>query len=100
MSSNKRDENRQPNIAGVSSLDYTGNIEPAVNPSTHALLVEAITDSTGLDLGNYDYISYTSGLTDDTYVFKTGGSGGTTTATLVVTWTDANKDVLSSVAKT
>lgn len=41
MAANARDENRVPNIAGVSSITFTGNVQPAVNPSTHALLVEA-----------------------------------------------------------
>lgn len=40
MSSNQRDENRIANISGVSSITFTGTIEPAVNPSTHGLLVE------------------------------------------------------------
>lgn len=48
--------------------------------------------------GAYDYMSYTSGLSTDTYVFKTGGAGGTTVKTLVVTWTDNTKSVLATVA--
>ena len=48
MASNRRDENRVPNIAGVSSLTFTGNIEPAVNPSTHALLVESTVTPSGI----------------------------------------------------
>lgn len=41
MASNRRDDNRVPNIAGVSSVNFLGNIEPAVDPSTHELLVVA-----------------------------------------------------------
>ena len=41
MSSNQRDENRVANIAGVSSISYDGSVEPAVNPSTHALKTES-----------------------------------------------------------
>lgn len=50
MSSNQRDENSVPNIAGVSSITYDGSVEPAVNPSTHALLTEdnAIIDGSQL----------------------------------------------------
>jgi hypothetical protein len=54
----------------------------------------------GLVPTSYDYIAYTSGTTTDTYVYKTGGVSGTTTATITVTWTDSNKTTLSSVART
>ncbi len=43
MSSNRRDENSVPNIAGVSSITFTGNVEPAVNPVTHAWITDAST---------------------------------------------------------
>lgn len=55
---------------------------------------------TGLSIKTFDYISYTSASTTDTYVYKTGGSGGTTQATVVITWTDSTKTVLSTVVKT
>jgi len=50
----------------------------------------------------YDYISDTwnAGTYTDTLVFKTGGSGGTTVATVAVVYTDATKDQLASVTKT
>ena len=48
----------------------------------------------------FDYIGYTSGATTDTYVYKTGGAGGTTVKTITVSFTDATKAVLSSVAAT
>lgn len=41
MSSNKRDDNRVPNISGVRSDTLTGNVEPAVNPTTHAWLMQS-----------------------------------------------------------
>ena len=47
----------------------------------------------------YDYVSYTSGSTTDTYVYKSGGSGGTTVQTITVTYTDSTKATLSSVAR-
>lgn len=50
--------------------------------------------------GTYDYISYTSGTLTDTYVFKTGGSGGTTVSTVVITYTDSTKATMSNVTKT
>lgn len=49
----------------------------------------------------YDYISYTAtSSTVDTYVYKSGGSGGTTVATLTVTWSDSTHTTLSSIART
>ena len=57
-------------------------------------------ESTGLVPKVYDYISYTSGSTTDTYTYKTGGSGGSTVATVTVTWTDSTKTVLSTVIRT
>ena len=56
-------------------------------------------ETTGLIPKIYDYIAYTSASTTDTYVYKSGGSGGTTKATLVVTWTDSTKSILASVAR-
>lgn len=49
----------------------------------------------------YDYIAatYPSGSTER-YTYKTGGSGGTTVATVDVVFTDATKTVLTSVTKT
>lgn len=55
----------------------------------------------GLSIPIHDYISvaYPAGDTE-VYTFKTGGSGGTTVATLTVVYTDATKADLSSVTKT
>lgn len=55
----------------------------------------------GLVPGSYDYISYANtSSTVDTYVFKTGGSGGTTVATVTITYTDSTKNQISTVART
>ena len=48
----------------------------------------------------WDYTALTVGGTTDTWVFKTGGSGGSTVATVVITYTDATKATISNVAKT
>lgn len=55
--------------------------------------------TTGGGLPAWDYMSLTSGATTDTYVFKTGGSGGTTVQTIVITYTDATKATISTVTK-
>ncbi|MBK7380563.1 MAG: hypothetical protein IPJ03_16530 [Ignavibacteriales bacterium] len=50
---------------------------------------------------SYDYIAVTYPTSSsEQYVFKTGGSGGTTVATVVVTYTSSAKTDLSSVEKT
>lgn len=49
----------------------------------------------------FDYISANyAGATSDVYTYKSGGSGGTTVATVTVVWTDATKAVLSTVTRT
>lgn len=47
----------------------------------------------------WDYVSNTSAATTDTFVFKVGGASGKTIATIVVTYTDSTKSVLSSVSR-
>lgn len=48
----------------------------------------------------YDAIVVTTGSTTDTYVYKTGGTSGTTVATVVVTFTTSAKDILSTIVRT
>jgi len=56
----------------------------------------------GLSIPIHDYISasYNDGTFTETYVYKTGGSGGTTVATVTVIYLDATKVKLVSVGKT
>lgn len=49
---------------------------------------------------SYDFISQAQASTTDTWTFKTGGSGGTTVATITITYTDSTKAVISTVART
>ena len=58
------------------------------------------TFSSGLSLPSWDYMSLAQNATQDIYTFKTGGSGGTTVATVTITFTDAGKGTISTVAKT
>lgn len=48
----------------------------------------------------YDYVSvaYPDTVTE-VYTFKYGGSGGTTSATITIVYTDATKEFLSTVTK-
>ena len=49
----------------------------------------------------YDYIAITYPTsTTESYVYKTGGVGGTTVATIIVTYVDATKAELVSVERT
>lgn len=49
----------------------------------------------------YDYVAVTyPSATQEVYAFKTGGSGGTTVATVTVNYTDSTKANISNVAKT
>lgn len=54
----------------------------------------------GFAIRDYDYIGVTyPTATQEVYVYKTGGSGGTTLATLTVDYTDSTKDNISEVVK-
>lgn len=54
----------------------------------------------GIGIPAWDYMTLTQASLTDTYVFKTGGSGGTTVATVTITYTDSSKNTISTVAKT
>ena len=66
------------------------NSDGSLKTSTPSLIVKA-----------YDYLSYTNtNATTDTYVYKTGGAAGTTTATVTIVYTDSTKAVISTVTRT
>lgn len=70
-------------VMGVSPVDSEGN------------------QSGGLALPIYDYVSRTLAPdTTETYIFKQGGSGGTTVATVVVVYTDNTLTDILTVTKT
>ena len=48
----------------------------------------------------HDYIALTQNTTQDIWTFKSGGAGGTTVATVTITYTDTTKQTISSVART
>jgi hypothetical protein len=54
----------------------------------------------GFGLPAYDYISLAQATLTDTYTYKTGGAGGSTVATLTITYTTAAKTIISTVVKT
>jgi hypothetical protein len=54
----------------------------------------------GLSIPIHDYISQAQNATQDIWSFFFGGSGGTLVATVTITYTDATKATIASVAKT
>lgn len=58
-------------------------------------------ESSGITIPLYDYVSRTlTAATQETYTFKSGGSSGTTVATVVVDYTDNTLSTFSAVTKT
>ena len=51
----------------------------------------------GLVTVPFDYISLSETSTTDVYTYKNGGSGGTTVATVTITYTDSTKCTISTV---
>jgi hypothetical protein len=73
---------------GAAEVDLSGNLK--VNIAV-----------TNFGIPSHDYISANfAGATTDVYTFKSGGSGGTTVATVTITYTDSTKAVISTVART
>lgn len=54
----------------------------------------------GMSIPVHDYMGLSQDATHDVWTYKTGGSGGTTVATLTITFTDATKTVISNITKT
>jgi hypothetical protein len=80
-----------------------------VNPSAKPVQVSVVSGGGGgaqFPIGVFDYVAFTYyGSTNNvhTEVFKTGGSGGTTVATLTYGYTGggaANDDTITSIAQT
>lgn len=101
MPNAKRDDNRVPVIQGVSSVDNVTPETPGVDPVTHELLVKS-SSLPGFSIPAFDYIGATYPDTStEVYTYKTGGSGGTTVATITVVYSDAvTKLIITSVTKT
>ena len=73
----------------------------SLNNRLNVAVQNIVATTEGLSIPAHDYISYTNTSgTVDTYVYKTGGSGGTTVATLTITYTDTTKSQPSSIVKT
>jgi hypothetical protein len=84
----------------MSQLDADQVIKSVFNSDVDALRVAPSAGT--LVKEDFDYVSMalSAGDTVETYTYKLGGSGGTTVATVVVTYTTNARSVLVSVAKT
>jgi hypothetical protein len=88
----------QINTAGLAT-DTNQATQITIANTTNTKLDTALTRLSGSFVNvAYDYMSYTSGASTDTYVFNTGGAGGTTVKTLTITYADSTKAVISNVA--
>lgn len=71
----------------------------------NAALLSVATEETlqavaGLNIPKFDYIAgVETDTVTETYTFKTGGSGGTTVATVVVVFSDSDKTFINSITK-
>jgi len=75
-----------------------------LTPQTNALTdtqlrATAVPTQSGLGIPIHDAMAYTSAATTDTYVYRTGGIAGTIVATVVMSYTDATKAVLTTVVR-
>ena len=93
----RRDINQIPTLLAQSNVDNASPVAVAADPTTRRLLVDA---SVGFDIPSYDYLSLAQATTTDTWTYKTGGSGGSTVATVTITYTDSTKATIANVAKT
>jgi hypothetical protein len=95
-----RDENFVTVMVGVDPTSSRSNptiVPVGVDPVTNRVLVSS---SGGLLTPNtdFDYIDIQqTSATVETYVYKQGGSGGSTVQTIVVTYTDSTKNDLDKV---
>lgn len=82
-----------------SRLDYPQIIQDVHDINVHALQVKGISGT--LVTEQFDYIAATYPTSSqEVYTYKSGGSGGTTVATVTVNYTDSTKANLLNVAKT
>lgn len=78
-------------------LDWTQVIKGSYNESQEALQV---TNLGSLVPESFDFISasYPS-ATQEVYTYKTGGSGGTTVATVTINYVDATKEQIVDITR-
>ena len=82
-------------------LDKASNSKVTLPVSIYDANGKQVSIGSGLVSVAYDTIvpNY-SGSTTDVYVYNIGGTGGTTVATLTISYVDSTKAVMTSIVKT
>lgn len=82
------------------------NLQPGVLKQGTGVKVQnangdIINPASGFAIPAFNYIGVNlAGSTTDVYTYKSGGSGGTTVATLTITYTSSAKTTIASVLQT
>ena len=82
------------------NLSASGGTATAANQLLEIADLDTLVSSRGFFLPTNDYAALVQAALTDTWTFKSGGSGGTTVATVTITYTDSSKATISTVAKT
>lgn len=89
----------EDNTSRFISLDLKGS-KIAVPVTLYNGSGQQISPSGGLVSAAYDYIARTTpDTTSEVYTFKSGGSSGSTVATITIVYTDTTLATISSVTK-
>ena len=84
-------------LSGVAT-ESGGNLDTIAGDTTS--LDATALKLVGMGIIEFDYASQAQAATTDTWTLKTGGAGGSTVATITITYTDATKTVISTAVKT
>lgn len=100
------------NTIPYTQLDSPQTVQQAFEPANDAHRVTPLIGGNPISSTNpfitsslpfpWDYVSMvlSVGNTRETYTFKTGGSGGTTTGTVEINYTDSTRSVLTNATIT
>lgn len=80
----------------VTRVGQTNTSNIPQNPATNETLLAVA----GFVTDHFDWVGVTENADNDVMVYKHGGSGGTTVATVTVTYTSATKTSILNIAKT
>lgn len=99
MAEARFDRNFNTTLLAVSAADGQTPVVLEADPSTGALLTQGSSGGT-LVTASFDYVGVAyPDATTETYTYKSGGSAGTTVATVTVVYTSSTKANISSVTK-
>lgn len=99
-------------VKATGSLTGGGNVTVNNFPTTQAISASALplpngaaTEATlakipGIGIAQFDYCSLSQTATQDVWMFKIGGAGGTLVNTVTINYTDSTKITVANVSKT